>query len=82
MDEDLVEHILSLLINPEVEVDVRYFAGGILAHLTSVRGPEWRLDAELHCTVQEKLVCVLVHMVYEDENVYNDTSCVLVNQLA
>ncbi|KAG1933660.1 protein zyg-11 homolog isoform X1 [Pimephales promelas] len=55
MDEDLVEHILSLLINPEVEVDVRYFAGGILAHLTSVRGPEWRLDAELHCTVQEKL---------------------------
>ncbi|XP_067308250.1 protein zyg-11 homolog isoform X2 [Pseudorasbora parva] len=55
MSEDLVEHILSLLINPVVEVDVSYFAGGILAHLISVRGPVWGLDAELHCTVKEKL---------------------------
>ncbi|KAL1279771.1 hypothetical protein QQF64_014371 [Cirrhinus molitorella] len=55
MNEDLVEHILSLLINPVVEVDVSYFAGGILAHLVSVRGPVWSLDAELQSTVQEKL---------------------------
>ncbi|XP_051726529.1 protein zyg-11 homolog isoform X6 [Ctenopharyngodon idella] len=55
MNEDLVEYILTLLINPVVEVDVSYFAGGILAHLISVRGPAWDLDAELHCTVQEKL---------------------------
>lgn len=55
MNEDLVEHILSLLIDPVVEVDIRYFAGGILAHLVSVRGPVWGLDAELHSTVQEKL---------------------------
>uniref|UniRef100_A0A8C1JSP5 Si:ch1073-82l19.1 n=1 Tax=Cyprinus carpio TaxID=7962 RepID=A0A8C1JSP5_CYPCA len=44
MNEDLVEHILSLLINPEVEVDISYFAGGILAHLVSVRGAAWSLD--------------------------------------
>ncbi|XP_043109599.1 protein zyg-11 homolog isoform X2 [Puntigrus tetrazona] len=55
MNEDLVEHVLSLLINPAVEVDVSYFAGGILAHLVSVRGPLWSLDAELQSTVQEKL---------------------------
>ncbi|RXN27737.1 zyg-11 -like protein [Labeo rohita] len=55
MNEDLVEHILSLLINPVVEVNVSYFAGGILAHLVSVRGPVWSLDAELLRTVQEKL---------------------------
>uniref|UniRef100_A0A671MSI1 Si:ch1073-82l19.1 n=1 Tax=Sinocyclocheilus anshuiensis TaxID=1608454 RepID=A0A671MSI1_9TELE len=55
MSEDLVEHIVSLLINPVVEVDIIYFAGGILAHLVSVRGPVWSLDAELHNRVQEKL---------------------------
>lgn len=74
MIEELVEHILSLLINPVVEVDVSYFAGGILAHLISVRGPAWALDAELHCTVQEKLVCVCVFVCiwFEDTNVCND----------
>ncbi len=56
MNEDLVEHIVSLLINPMVEVDISYFAGGILAHLISVGGPVWSLGAELHSTVQEKLV--------------------------
>ncbi|XP_051989423.1 protein zyg-11 homolog isoform X2 [Xyrauchen texanus] len=55
MDEDLIEHMLTLLLNPMVEVGVRYFAGGILAHLTSIRGPAWGLDAELHHTVLEKL---------------------------
>uniref|UniRef100_A0A3Q4GPW6 Zyg-11 family member, cell cycle regulator, like n=1 Tax=Neolamprologus brichardi TaxID=32507 RepID=A0A3Q4GPW6_NEOBR len=35
MEEDLLEHILSLLQDSQVDVGVRYFAGGILAHLTS-----------------------------------------------
>ncbi|KAF6719741.1 zyg-11-like protein [Oryzias melastigma] len=34
MDEDLLEHILILLKDTQVEVGVRYFAGGILAHLS------------------------------------------------
>ncbi|XP_056326880.1 protein zyg-11 homolog isoform X2 [Danio aesculapii] len=55
MNEELLEHILQLLIMPLVEVDVSYFAGGILAHLVSVKGPVWSLDEELRCTVQEKL---------------------------
>lgn len=45
MDEDLLDHILSLLKNFQVEVEVRYFAGGGdsgLAHLQD-RGldPGW-----------------------------------------
>ncbi|XP_057189617.1 protein zyg-11 homolog isoform X1 [Triplophysa rosa] len=54
-DEELVEHLLTLLINPAVDVDVSYFAGGILAHLASGMGPVWGLDAELHRTVLDKL---------------------------
>lgn len=57
-DEELIEHLLTLLINPAVDVNVSYFAGGILAHLASSVGPTWGLDAELHCTVLDKLVCV------------------------
>ncbi|XP_695816.5 protein zyg-11 homolog isoform X1 [Danio rerio] len=55
MNEELLEHILQLLVLPLVEVDVSYFAGGILAHLVSVRGPVWSLDEELRCTVQDQL---------------------------
>lgn len=55
MNEELLEHILQLLVLPLVEVDVSYFAAGILAHLVSVRGPVWSLDEELRCTVQDKL---------------------------
>ncbi|XP_030630419.1 protein zyg-11 homolog [Chanos chanos] len=55
MDEDLVEHVLSLLQGAEVEVGVSYFAGGILAHLCSTGGPPWSLDAELHQAVLDKL---------------------------
>lgn len=54
-DEELVEHLLTLLINPAVDVDVSYFAGGILAHLASGMGPVWGLDAKLHRTVLDKL---------------------------
>ncbi|XP_034558691.1 protein zyg-11 homolog [Notolabrus celidotus] len=54
MGEDLLEHILSLLQDSQVEVGVRYFAGGILAHLTS-RREAWTLDDELRSTILEQL---------------------------
>lgn len=57
-DEELVEHLLTLLVNPAVDVEVSYFAGGILAHLASAKGPVWGLDDELLRTVLDKLVCV------------------------
>ncbi|MEQ2264812.1 hypothetical protein XENORESO_019938, partial [Xenotaenia resolanae] len=54
MDEDLLGHILSLLQDPQLEVGVRYFAGGILAQLAS-RAKVWTLDDELRSTILEKL---------------------------
>ncbi|XP_054615874.1 protein zyg-11 homolog isoform X2 [Dunckerocampus dactyliophorus] len=54
MEEDLLEHILSLLQDPQIEMGVRYFAGGILAHLTS-RQEAWRLDEELRNTILKQL---------------------------
>ncbi|XP_054889767.1 protein zyg-11 homolog isoform X3 [Poeciliopsis prolifica] len=54
MDEDLLEHILSLLQGPQMVVGVRYFAGGILAQLAS-RAGAWTLDHELRSTVLEQL---------------------------
>ncbi|XP_069579381.1 protein zyg-11 homolog [Brachyistius frenatus] len=54
MDEDLLEHILSLLQDSQVEVGVRYFAGGILAQLAS-RAEAWTLDDELRATVLQQL---------------------------
>ncbi|KAK2822069.1 hypothetical protein Q5P01_022134 [Channa striata] len=54
MEEDLLEHILSLLQDSHVEVGVRYFAGGILAHLSS-RPEDWTLDEELRATVLRQL---------------------------
>ncbi|XP_074544558.1 protein zyg-11 homolog isoform X2 [Halichoeres trimaculatus] len=54
MEEDLLEHILSLLQDSQVEVGVRYFAGGILAHLAA-RPEAWTLDDELRSTVLEQL---------------------------
>uniref|UniRef100_A0A3Q0RWG7 Zyg-11 family member, cell cycle regulator, like n=1 Tax=Amphilophus citrinellus TaxID=61819 RepID=A0A3Q0RWG7_AMPCI len=59
MEEDLLEHILSLLQDPQVDVEVRYFAGGILAHLAS-RPEAWTLEDELRSTVLKQLVCVCV----------------------
>uniref|UniRef100_A0A3P8RQ09 Zyg-11 family member, cell cycle regulator, like n=1 Tax=Amphiprion percula TaxID=161767 RepID=A0A3P8RQ09_AMPPE len=58
MEEDLLEHILSLLQDSQVEVGVRYFAGGILAHLSS-RAEAWTLEGELRTTILEQLVCDL-----------------------
>ncbi|KAL6491392.1 hypothetical protein MHYP_G00017370 [Metynnis hypsauchen] len=60
MEEDLLKYILALLHSPVVEVGVSYFAGGVLANLTSCRGPEWRLDAELRNTILNKLLRVPV----------------------
>lgn len=57
MEEDLLEHILSLLQDPQVEMGVRYFAGGILAQLAS-RPEAWTLDDELHSTILKQLVRV------------------------
>ncbi|XP_072219709.1 protein zyg-11 homolog [Leuresthes tenuis] len=54
MDEDLLEHILSLLQDSQLEVGVRYFAGGILAQLAS-RADAWTLDGELRSTVLRQL---------------------------
>ncbi|KAM9789851.1 protein zyg-11 homolog [Neosynchiropus ocellatus] len=54
MEEDLIEHILGLLQNPDVDLGVRYFAGGILAHLAS-RPESWSLDEELHSTTLRQL---------------------------
>lgn len=57
MEEDLLEHILSLLQDSHIEVGVRYFAGGILAHVAS-RPKAWTLDEELRTTILKQLVCV------------------------
>ncbi|XP_027875365.1 protein zyg-11 homolog isoform X1 [Xiphophorus couchianus] len=54
MDEDLLEHILSLLQDSQMVVGVRYFAGGILAQLAS-RAEAWTLDHALRRTVLEQL---------------------------
>nr|XP_055057547.1 protein zyg-11 homolog isoform X3 [Misgurnus anguillicaudatus] len=55
LDEELVEHMVALLSSSTEEVEVSYFAGGVLAHLASVNGPTWSLDAELHSTVLDEL---------------------------
>ncbi|XP_014266388.3 protein zyg-11 homolog isoform X1 [Maylandia zebra] len=54
MEEDILEHILSLLQDSQVDVGVRYFAGGILAHLAS-RPDAWTLENELRSTVLKQL---------------------------
>lgn len=59
MEEEILEHILSLLQDSQVDVGVRYFAGGILAHLAS-RPDAWTLENELRSTVLKQLVCVCV----------------------
>uniref|UniRef100_A0A3P9IYM4 Si:ch1073-82l19.1 n=1 Tax=Oryzias latipes TaxID=8090 RepID=A0A3P9IYM4_ORYLA len=57
MDEGLLEHILILLKDTQVEVGVRYFAGGILAHLTS-KAEAWTLDQDFRDAILKQLVCV------------------------
>ncbi|XP_056248214.1 protein zyg-11 homolog isoform X3 [Seriola aureovittata] len=54
LEEDLLEHVLSLLQDSQVEVGVRYFAGGILAHLTS-RPEAWTLEEELRTTILKQM---------------------------
>ncbi|XP_063742693.1 protein zyg-11 homolog isoform X2 [Eleginops maclovinus] len=54
MEEGLLEHILSLLQDSEVEVGVRYFAGGTLAQLAS-RPEAWTLGDEFRSTAMKQL---------------------------
>ncbi|XP_010795758.1 protein zyg-11 homolog, partial [Notothenia coriiceps] len=54
MEEGMLEHILSLLQDSEVEVGVRYFAGGTLAQLAS-RPEAWTLGDELHSNTVKQL---------------------------
>lgn len=59
LDEDLLEHILSLMQDAQVDMEVRYFAGGILAQLAS-RPQAWTLSDELLSTIVGQLVRVFV----------------------
>uniref|UniRef100_A0A8C7YMW0 Zyg-11 family member, cell cycle regulator, like n=1 Tax=Oryzias sinensis TaxID=183150 RepID=A0A8C7YMW0_9TELE len=54
MDEGLLEHIVILLKDTQVEVGVRYFAGGILAHLTS-KAEAWTLDQDFRDAILKQL---------------------------
>uniref|UniRef100_A0A3Q1H546 Uncharacterized protein n=1 Tax=Anabas testudineus TaxID=64144 RepID=A0A3Q1H546_ANATE len=54
MEDDLLEHILSLLKDSHIDVSVRYFAGGILAHVAS-RPEAWTLDEDLRTTILKQL---------------------------
>ncbi|KAM9435116.1 protein zyg-11 homolog isoform 2-T2 [Clarias gariepinus] len=53
MVQGFLDHIRSLLHSPEVEVS--YFAAGILAHLTSRGETMWTLDLSLRSTLLEQL---------------------------
>lgn len=64
LDEDLLEHILSLMQDARVDMEVRYFAGGVLAQLAS-RPQAWTLSDELLATIVDQLVRVFSE-VYSD----------------
>uniref|UniRef100_A0A8C5AXC5 Protein zyg-11 homolog n=1 Tax=Gadus morhua TaxID=8049 RepID=A0A8C5AXC5_GADMO len=57
MEEDLLDYVLSVLGDPRVGVEVRYFAGGFLAQLSS-RPKAWTLRQELLETIHQQLVGV------------------------
>ncbi|XP_061694401.1 protein zyg-11 homolog isoform X3 [Syngnathoides biaculeatus] len=54
MQGDLLEHIVSLLQDDQIEMGVRYFAGGVLAHVTSRPGA-WTLEEKLRRTILKQL---------------------------
>lgn len=54
MVQSFLDHIRSLLQSPEVEVS--YFAAGILAHLTSRGEKVWTLELSLRTALLEQLV--------------------------
>ncbi len=56
MVQSFLDHIRSLLHSSEVEVS--YFAAGILAHLTSRGEKVWTLELSLRTTLLEQLVRV------------------------
>ncbi|XP_046706711.1 protein zyg-11 homolog [Silurus meridionalis] len=51
MDEELLQHVVTLMELREVKVS--FFAGGFLANLTS--GSTWILDTKLRCEILNKL---------------------------
>lgn len=59
LDEDLLGRVLSLMQDAQVDVEVRYFAGGILAQLAS-RPRAWTLSEQLLATITKQLVRVFV----------------------
>lgn len=67
LDEDLLEHVLALLQDSELEVSVRYFAGGILAQLAS-RPQAWTLSQELLAAVPEQLVGVWLQVRRDEDD--------------
>lgn len=54
MVQGFLDHISQLLHSPEVEVS--YFAAGILAHLTSRGKDAWTLGPDLRSSLLEQLV--------------------------
>ncbi|XP_064845590.1 protein zyg-11 homolog isoform X5 [Oncorhynchus masou masou] len=67
MVQGFLDHICSLLHSPEVEVS--YFAAGILAHLTSRGEAAWTLSITLRSDLLEQLVCALYHPEVADTSV-------------
>lgn len=55
--QGFLDHIRTLLHSQEVEVS--YFAAGILAHLTSRGEKAWTLSPQLRSSLLEQLVGVL-----------------------
>lgn len=67
LDEDLLEHILGLMQDAQVDMEVRYFAGGILAQLAS-RPQAWTLSEELLSAIVDQLVRVFVVVLEADSD--------------
>lgn len=72
MVQSFLDHICSLLHSPEVEVS--YFAAGILAHLTSRGEAAWTLSITLRSDLLEQLVrggrvsvCVFTYVCCQSE---------------
>lgn len=57
MVQGFLDHIRTLLHSQEVEVS--YFAAGILAHLTSRGEKAWTLSPELRSSLLEQLVGII-----------------------
>lgn len=63
MVQSFLDHIRTLLHSPEVEVS--YFAAGILAHLTSRGEKVWTLELTLRNTLLQQLVRVCLCVILQ-----------------